>query len=233
MSAAGRLEGDAGQGGTDQGQQLGVGGAGRQVEAGGRAAGEVAVAGRQPAGGRGQHDGPGATAGDHDADGRERLPGAAHGRGADAEVGGEGADGREPVAGPQVTASDEARHGRRDAARAAVVDVGGEVHAGQDARRGARARGGRPRTTAQMFTWAAPMFASGYPSVTAQKCSTRTVTFQATVPRTGTQAPRRAPRPVETRRTEEPYDRRTRRVHPGHLDGRQGVDDRAPRGLDP
>ena len=36
-----------------------------------------------------------------------------------------------------------------------------------------------------------------------------------------------APRPVETRRTEEPYDRRTRRVHPGHLDGRQGVDDRA------
>ena len=131
----GPLEGDAGQGGTDQGQQLGVGRAGRQVEAGGRAAGEVAVAGREPAGGRGEHDGPGATAGDHDADGRERLPGAAHGRGADAEVGGEGADGREPVAGPQVTAADEARHGRRDAARAAVVDVGGEVHAGQDARR--------------------------------------------------------------------------------------------------
>ena len=38
---------------------------------------------------------------------------------------------------------DEARHGRRDAAWAAVVDVGGEVHAGQDARP-SRARGGRP-----------------------------------------------------------------------------------------
>ena len=194
----GPLGGDPGQGGADQGQQVGVRGSGRQVQAGGRPAGEVPVAGRQPAGRRRQHHGPGPAARDDDAHGRERLPGAADGRGADAEVGGEGADGREAVAGSQVAAADEAGHGRRDAARAAVVDVGGEVHAGQDARR----RGGPRRPlgeTAQMFTWAPPMFASGYPSVTAQKCSTRTVTFQATVPRTGTQAPRGAPRPVETR----------------------------------
>ncbi|GEK20791.1 hypothetical protein CXY01_13110 [Cellulomonas xylanilytica] len=51
-------------------------------------------------------------------------------------------DGRQTVARSQVTAADEACHGRRDAARAAVVHVGGEVHAAQDARRN-EADGGR------------------------------------------------------------------------------------------